>query len=39
LKPEWWGTPLVQREKYQVKGNCDMMMMMMMMMMMIVLKN
>jgi hypothetical protein len=21
LKPEWWGAPLVQEEKYQGKGN------------------
>jgi hypothetical protein len=21
LKPEWWGVPLVQEEKYQGKGN------------------
>jgi hypothetical protein len=23
LKPEWWGAPLVQEEKYQGKGTCD----------------
>jgi hypothetical protein len=27
LKPEWWGAPLVQEEKYQGTGNCDKMMM------------
>jgi hypothetical protein len=35
LKPEWWGSPLAQEQKYQGrKKTCDMMMIMIMMMMM-----
>jgi hypothetical protein len=31
LKPEWWGSPLAQEEKYQGrKKTCDKRMMMMM---------
>jgi truncated hemoglobin YjbI len=40
LKPEWWGSPLVQEEKYQekpVKREEEIMMIMMMMMMIIII--
>jgi hypothetical protein len=23
LKPEWWGSPLAQEQKYRTKRNCD----------------
>jgi hypothetical protein len=36
LKPEGWGAPLVQKQKYQGKGNKWQMMMMMMMIIIII---